>query len=81
MSEVALRRTMTPESSAVLSVWYDRYERELEVQYRSNPSKIYVYLNVPMSAALDCLQAASVGRFLAEVMRPMYRYEVVECVQ
>jgi hypothetical protein len=60
-------------SSNVHSVGYDLLRRILEVMFHSGA--LYWYFGVPLYKAQALVNATSVGGYLAEYIKPYYRYE------
>lgn len=62
-------------SSNVASVGYDENDSTLEVQFRDG--SVYQYLNVPFQIYSGLMHAASVGGFLNDHIKGVYRYRRV----
>lgn len=62
-------------SSNVLSIGYDLSTNTLEICYRSGGT--YQYLNVPSSVYNNLMNAYSKGGYLADFIKPFYRYRKV----
>ncbi|HII3686446.1 KTSC domain-containing protein [Pasteurella multocida] len=62
-------------SSNVLSVAYDENLQILEVKFRSGGT--YQYLNVPLSRYTGLMSAWSKGSYIADYIKPYYRYRRV----
>lgn len=63
------------ESTAVLSVGYDRNRRVLEVEVEGGA--VYQYLGVPAREYLALLAADSVGRYYNQRIKPNYDFRKV----
>lgn len=74
------RRVHIDDSSSVLSLFYDRDMRVLEVQYLNGPGHIYAYQDVPKSIFIDCVQDVSVGGFINRVVKPNFEFIKVVCL-
>ncbi|AOF53691.1 KTSC domain-containing protein [Rodentibacter caecimuris] len=62
-------------SSNVLSIAYDENFQILEVKFRSGGT--YQYLNVPLSRYTGLMSAGSKGGYIADYIKPYYRYRRV----
>jgi hypothetical protein len=61
-----------PDSTAVSGFAYDPERRELYIRYRDGDP--YTYLAVPRAAFREMNKAASIGKFVNEVIKPNYRF-------
>ena len=59
-------------SSNVASVGYDPHTMTLEVEFTSD--SVYQYFDVPETVYHELMNAASVGRFLNQNIKDIYRY-------
>lgn len=65
------------ESSAVTRVGYDEREQSLYVEFKPK-RELYRYLTVPEERYGELLEAASIGGYVNQEIKPNYPYEKVE---
>jgi len=59
------------QSSNVQAVGYYPASQELRITFRSGPT--YKYANVPESVYRSMMRSASIGQFVATVLKPGYK--------
>jgi hypothetical protein len=62
-------------SSNIASIGYDERTLTLEIEFLNN--SIYQYFDVPQQIYQELMQADSLGQFLAQYIKGVYRYSKV----
>jgi len=60
------------ESSNIESIWYDKSNMILEIEFSNNT--IYQYLNIPESEYYGIMEADSHGRYLNDNIKRIYDF-------
>ncbi len=63
-------------STSVKSVGYDAGNRILEIELKNGG--IYQYFQVPAEEHKSLIDAESVGRYYAKVVKPLYRFRRIK---
>lgn len=69
-------RTHPVYSSNIAEAGYDPQKKVLAFVFKSSPDTLYFYANVPAKVFMDMLQAPSLGKFFAKVIKPSGTYSV-----
>jgi hypothetical protein len=59
-------------STSIASIGYDEATQTLEVEFAHGG--VYQYFDVPARVHQDLMAASSIGRYVAEEIKPFYRY-------
>lgn len=60
------------QSSSVESIGYDEESQTLEIEFKNG--SIYQYFDVPVHVHVELMNAASVGSYLANMIKGTFRY-------
>lgn len=62
------------QSTDIASIGYDAASKQLEVEFKRSPGKVYVYDNVPSIVYRDFLKAHSPGQFFHTLIKGKYSF-------
>ncbi len=65
-------------SSNVHTITYNKRKKRLSVRYKSNPRKVYGYLDVSHNRAIELDGAESKGSFVATVIKRNHEFVVLK---
>lgn len=61
-------------STDIASIGYDNASRQLEVEFKRSPGKVYIYDNVPAQVHRDFMAAHSPGQFFHKNIKGNYSF-------
>ena len=74
-----VNRHLEIESANIKAIGYDLATSTLEVIFKTTPSEVYRYSNVPARTYLELMNAESVGSYFMKSVRPVFKhFEKVE---